>query len=124
MTNKKTAFISVGMHGREKEQITADIAEAIDVIQSMVGEDIRIIHNYECPAPTKDLRNSRLWYLGEAIKKIAESDYIYFTKSWRHHKGCIIEMILAKLYGIRILSQDGRSDTIYADIIEALLLQR
>lgn len=45
--------------------------------------------------------NEALWYLGESIKKMSEADYfIGIFDEAREFRGCIIENITAKSYGI------------------------
>lgn len=103
-------FISVGMNGRDHEEITADLTRADENIRKFCTEEydidnteICIIDNYKCEPSIAN--PSRLWYLGEAIKKLGLCDVCYFVKGWQNHKGCIIEMEVCKLYGIKIVEE-------------------
>jgi hypothetical protein len=90
-------FISVGMHNRPEEDVRKDIERAtLDIIKRF-GDDVEIVHNYDCPRPVIP---SRLHYLGEAIKALGKCDACYFVKGWINHKGCVIEKTVCDLYKI------------------------
>lgn len=97
----KKVFISVGMRGREFKDVLRDLNNAYRSIRNMFKE-VEIIHNYNCVGPDDA---GRLWYLGEAIKKLGDCDICYFVKGWRNHKGCIAEYEICKLYGIEIIEE-------------------
>ena len=93
-------FISVGMHHRPWDEIQKDIEMAtLDLIRKY-GEDVEIIHNGDCPKPAV---HDRLYYLGEAIKKLGRCDACYFVDGWQHYKGCIIEKTVCDIYGIQCI---------------------
>ena len=96
----KKVFISVGMRGRHALDVTRDICEAKTKIFELFGDDVEIIHNYDCVGPENA---GRLWYLGEAIKKLGDCDACYFIDGWQKHKGCVAEREICKLYGIEML---------------------
>lgn len=96
----KKVFISVGMRGRQDEEVRKDIKRAILKTVGLVGPNVRFVHNYECVAPDDA---GQLYYLGEAIKKLGDCDACYFCKGWQNHKGCLAEMEICKIYGIEII---------------------
>lgn len=99
----KKVFISVGMNGREFKEVIQDIHRARLAIMNMFDDDqFEIIHNNNCVAPDGA---GRLYYLGEAIKKLDGCDACYFVKGWQNHKGCLIEYEVCKLYGIEIVEE-------------------
>ena len=98
----KKVFISVGMRGREEIDVLSDIVRAEMNILNSMSIDIEIVHNWDCVGPEGACR---LWYLGEAIKKLGDCDACYFVKGWQNHKGCIAEMGICKLYGIEIIEE-------------------
>ena len=107
--NPIKVFVSVGMNGREESDIITDLSRASDNIYKYCNEyykmkpdNIEIINTYKCDAPA-DV--SRLWYLGESIKKLGECNICYFVKGWRNHKGCVIEMEVCKSYGIEVMEE-------------------
>ena len=96
----KTIFISLGLSGRSDEDITNDLNRSRENIYELFGSNITIIDNHDCVGPTDA---NKLWYLGEAIKKLGKCDACYFTKGWKNHNGCLIEMEVCKLYNIDII---------------------
>ena len=107
--NKIKVFISVGMHGRDNNDVNADLKRARENIYKyyklhydLDENNIEIIDNYSCKAPSNA---SRLWYLGEAIKKLGECKLCYFVKGWEKHKGCVIEMEICNLYEIIVIKE-------------------
>ena len=61
---------------------------------------IRFEDNHKCAGSDKD---GRLYYLGEAIKKMDKCDAIIFDYDWKEHKGCQIERQVAATYGLKII---------------------
>lgn len=98
----KKVFISVGMRGRENRDVEADLYRANSEVRKRFGGTVKIFDNCGCEGPDDA---GRLWYLGEAIKKLGNCDICYFVKGWQNHKGCIAEMEICKLYGIEIVEE-------------------
>ena len=94
-------FISLPHHGRTEKEIQTDINKYFEEVKNdknITNEDgtwelIDTIHNANVPA-----NPSRLWYLGEAIKKLNDADLVYFAGEWYTAKGCWVEFIAANLY--------------------------
>ena len=109
-------FVSVPMHGRAEEEILADIEEAKGAFNKFFGLDfdgdkVQFMDAYtreDAPDETlhksmwyKDnVRNDRLWYLGDAIKDMAICDIILFARDSYKAKGCQIEDYVASTYNI------------------------
>ena len=98
----KKVFVSVGMSGREDRDVARDIYDAYWEIYGMFDGDVKIFDNWGCVGPSDA---GRLWYLGEAIKKLGDCDACYFCKDWRKYKGCRIEREVCELYGIEIIEE-------------------
>lgn len=99
-------FISVGMNGRSDEDVKMDIWRAMHYWSwqdTPDGTAIEVIDNWDCQAPEGA---GRLWYLGEAIKKLGSCDVCYFCKGWQEHKGCCAEYEICKLYGISMVFEE------------------
>ena len=66
------------------------------------GEDmmkvVKVVDNYDAVC-----EGGRLAHLGLAIQKMDKCDAIIFDDDWKEHKGCIIEMEVAKQYGLKII---------------------
>lgn len=90
-------FISVGMHHRPWDEIQKDLEKATLEIIRRYGEDVEIIHNGDCPKPAV---YDRLYYLGEAIKKLGRCEFCYFVGHWYSYQGCVIEKTVCDIYGI------------------------
>lgn len=94
-------FISVGMSGRNEEDVRKDIARVTDKLYSMFekcGDNIEIVHNYDIKGPENA---GRLWYLGNAIIKMDNCDAIAFTEDYYKYRGCLVEEEVAKSYKIK-----------------------
>lgn len=98
----KKVFISVGMSGRKDHEIAFDIDRAYRTVWEMFEHNVGIYDNWGCIGPTDA---GRLWYLGEAIKKLGACDACYFVKGWQNYKGCVIEHKICELYGIEIIEE-------------------
>lgn len=102
----KKVFISVGMNGRDSKDVEADLRRAEEWIFEYIfmdgRGDVEVIDNWSCQGPEDA---GRLWYLGEAIKKLGDCDICYFVKGWQNHKGCRAEMEICKLYGIKVIEE-------------------
>lgn len=99
-------FISVGMSGRSREEIEADIKRAEGWLFDNIfnyERDVVVVTNLNCEPPANAYH--RLYCLGEAIKKLGTCDICYFAKGWRNYKGCRIEMEICKEYGIGIIEE-------------------
>lgn len=111
-------FISIPMNGyseavvREEQQKYLKELE-LDMRSSgrLADDDIlELIDTVGHPEAPKD--PSRLWYLGEAIKKLEEADLIFFVGDWYKARGCWTEFAAATAYGKKMIwaSPDFGSD--------------
>ena len=112
----KRIFLSLPMSGRSDEEIMAQIEEmkAMFLLKNPLdkGEEIEFVHNLENdinPIRYIDVKTEPLLYLGEAIRKLAYCDAVYFAKGWKSVRGCIIEWQTCAKYGIPryIMLRDG-----------------
>lgn len=92
----KKIFLSLGFNGKPETIIMDEINRAKQEISSKFPdeEQIEFVHNYEYEG------SNRVECLGEAIKKMATCDFVYFINEWYEHKGCLIEMQVCNLYQI------------------------
>lgn len=103
----KKIFLSLPMSGRSDEEIQAQIeemkAEFLLKNPFCEGEEIVFVDNLENdidPSRCIDVKTEPLLYLGEAIRKLAYCDGVYFGKGWSKARGCMIEMEVCVKYGI------------------------
>lgn len=96
---EKLAFISQPMKDLSEKQIQENRAKAVAFLESKGYKIIdSIIKDFE----NIESKNKPLLCLGEALKKMAEADLVYFCKGWENARGCKIEEAAARAYGIKI----------------------
>lgn len=95
----KRVFISYPMNGVDPKEIAVSRAVLSLTAQYIVdfGEEVEVIDNWGCSGKDSD---GRLYYLGEAIKKMDKCDIVVFHPSFRRATGCIIEHEVAERYGL------------------------
>ena len=103
-------FVSLPHHGLSEEEIMTNQKAAMDILEKdrasnpenfPEGEPLELldtIHNVNAPS-----NPSRLWYLGEAIKKLDQAEVVYFYDNWYKAKGCWVEFIAAHLYNKEVV---------------------
>ena len=103
----KRIFLSLPMSGRSDEEIKAQIDEmkAEFLLHNPLdkGEEIVFVDNLENdidPSRCVDVKTEPLLYLGEAIRKLAYCDGVYFGNGWTSARGCQVEREVAYTYGI------------------------
>ena len=92
----KKLFISQPMRGKSDDEILAERSNAIQAAKDALGEDVELIDSF---FGTSDMSHA-LEYLGESLKLLAKADIAYFAPGWDKARGCKIENICAKEYGI------------------------
>lgn len=87
------------MNGKTDEEIRSRRKELELQVADKVGKDVIILNTlFESP-PISGL-NSDIWYLGKSLQVLAEADLVVMDKGWSRARGCKIEEITAKEYGI------------------------
>ena len=103
----KNVFISQPMRGLTSDEIKANRFAAIKDIKKFVlskyDEEVNIIDSYFEDAPQTKL--PALWWLGQSICKLSEADIIYCLKGYETARGCCIEVLCAKEYGIEVVKE-------------------
>lgn len=96
-------FISQPMRGRTDEEILEERNRIIDTVQDKFPDkDIEVIESFMQGAP-HDAKP--LWFLGKSIQYLSEADVAYFAKGWLEARGCKIENISARDYGIEVIEE-------------------
>lgn len=92
MGDKMKIMISQPMAGKSYKQIKK---ERENIIKSLESEGHEVIDTI------LDISEglSPIYYLGEAIKRMAEVDAVVFMPGWENAKGCRIEHEIALEYG-------------------------
>lgn len=116
MPEKKKLFVSVPMKDRTEEAIKNSITKMHKMAELILTEELELIESYvpEHPADNKDA----VKYLGEAIEKMSEADYVIGLAEIEHSNGCLIEREVALRYGIPYVR--AFAEQVAPDIIVAL----
>lgn len=101
----KKLFISQPMKGKTDEEILETRAKAIESAERNLGEPVEVIDSFFQSAPA-DARP--LWFLGKSLELLSTADVAYFAKGWEDARGCRIESLCAKEYGIETVIEDYR----------------
>ena len=109
-------FISLPISNRPYRLVCADIDRVTKTLKEMFGEGITIVHNVDCP----ELPDAgRLYYLGEAIKKMDGVNLVYFVDGWENAAGCKVEHFVALTYHIRCFYENREEKIMLAKISSA-----
>jgi uncharacterized OsmC-like protein len=102
--NTVSVFISTPFAGLDNETIKKNIEFAKEEASSRVkklenDENIKIefVHNFK----ENDEGKKPCQLIAEAISKMADCDYVYFTAGWEDSEGCKIEQEIANRYGMQ-----------------------
>lgn len=93
----KRVFISQPMRNKTKEEIKLERAYLMQYAREKYDNDVRFIDSYfeDLPEDTKPL-----YFLGRSIGLLSVADVAIFAKGYEEARGCKIEFICAKEYGI------------------------
>lgn len=96
----KKLFISVPMRNRTEYAIKTSMEQMHRIAEAVFGEELEVIPTYFEDDPPKN-KHMAVWYLGKSIQKMSEADYfIGIYDENKDYRGCIIENLTAKNYGI------------------------
>ncbi|MEI3321176.1 MAG: hypothetical protein V8R90_12065 [Eubacterium sp.] len=96
-------FISQPMRDKTDEEIKTEREKAVSIIKEKYNQDVEIIDSFFENAP----HNAKpLWFLGRSLELLADADVAYFCKDWELYRGCRIEHICAKEYGIDVMESE------------------
>ena len=98
----KRVFISQPMSGKSIEDIKKVRDEAAKEVSEILSEEIEVVDSLFETLP-KGLNS--IWYLGCAIKLLANADLAYFTRGWESYRGCKIEHTVCTEYGVKTMYQ-------------------
>ena len=96
----KKLFISQPMRDKSDKEILKARETAVGFTKAILAEDVEVIDSFFQRAP-EDAKP--LWYLGESLKLLATADVAYFAPGWSEARGCKIENLCAKEYGIHTI---------------------
>ena len=101
---KLKIFIAQKMNNKTETNVMMERRSIIQDLKKIFFDmDIEIIDNYHHPEAPQNA--GRLWHLGKSIQQLEEADYIVFAnKCWLYSKGCFIEKVISKVYGIKTIN--------------------
>ena len=95
----KKLFISCPMRGRTADNILKSMEHMHKIAEIAFDQELEVVSNY-IPDNAPETKNVRIWYLGEAIKKLADADYFIGVNYSEFFHGCDIETHVARRYNI------------------------
>lgn len=93
----KRLFISQPMNGRSDVEIKAARERAVAEVEERLGEKVYVIESFLEGAPAQA---RPLWFLGKSLELLSTADVVYFAEGWDSARGCRIEQLCAREYGI------------------------
>lgn len=78
-------------------------AQGYEVVNTLWGER-------ELYIPDDAKKNKPLFFLAQALERMAECDAVYFCKGWRDARGCCMEHAAARHYGLERLYEEDEAD--------------
>ena len=99
-------FLSHKMSGLDESAVMEIRRQATEFLKEKYC-DIEIIDNYHHENVPENA--GRLWHLGTSIRQMEEADAIYFCgiDNIKDAKGCIVELVIAILYNLKVLNDDS-----------------
>lgn len=94
-------FISQPMKDKSDSEILTERNNIIKYCKEKY-DDVEVIESFFQDAP-HDAKP--LWYLAKSIELLSTADIVYFADGWRTVRGCKIEHICAKDYGLKIIRE-------------------
>lgn len=89
-------FVSVPMNGKAVAEIVEQMKQAHQAAERIVGVPLVLLDTvFDLPEGTRPLG-----YIAESIKMLAEADVAYFCDGWERARGCRIEWMCARDYGV------------------------
>lgn len=102
----KKVFISQPMAGKTNEEIKEE-RSALEGLLELKGYSVVDSIIAETP---EEAFNEPVYYLGQSILLLSQSDVVVFMKGWEKARGCKIEHDIALAYNVPILYDEIVSD--------------
>lgn len=106
-------MISQPMAGKSNEEIIEARKRAEQYLNSLGHEVVDTLfinamaeYSSESGEKNNGILNISLYCLSKALAKMAECEAVYFCKGYRKARGCQIEKLVAKSYGLEIMEED------------------
>lgn len=129
---KRTIFLSLPMRDRKFDDIVNTIEGMKRIITAMYPNDeLEFVSNFEvlgegryrAPLAPEDLIHKPIYYLGQAMEKMAKCDHIAVIENHNcdlyEYRGCYIESEVARSYGLHFITINDYDGTILVPDIKA-----
>lgn len=94
-------FISQLMNGISDEDIIAERDRVLEILKEQYpDEEIEVLKSF---VPRSVDKAKPLYCVGNALKFLSEADLAVFGVNWNQCRGCRVEHLCCKEYGIKIL---------------------
>ena len=91
----KKVFVSQPMKGKTDEEILAERKKLIGAAKKKLGENCVALDTF-----FTDFEGNALAFLGKSISALSEADAAIFAPGWKQARGCVIEHMCAREYGV------------------------
>ena len=94
-------FVSMPMKGKTAEEIAEQMKQAHQAAERIVHKPLTLLNTvFDLPEGTSPLR-----YIAESIMALSKADVAYFCEGWEQARGCRIEWMCAREYGVDRIEQ-------------------
>ena len=105
------AMISQRMRGKSDEEIIKTRKKAVAYLESQGYEVVNtyFTDDIEGSAGVTEhfgIVNMPLYYLAKSLEVMSQCDAVYFCRDWVGARGCRIEHIAARDYGLKIIHEE------------------
>ncbi len=111
----KKLFISCPMNGLNDGAIEKIREQMHKIAELIFGQELEVIDSFFKEDINNDdnvIKNYPVYYLGESLKMLSKADYFIGIDYLAGHKGCEIENMVARSYGIPSYYIDSGADFI------------
>lgn len=102
----KKIFISLPMKGLTKAEIERTVKEETEKILDLFP-DVEIVKGWDTLTEDPNNKKTSVEYFADGIPRLAKADAIWLVGDWHKARGCILECLIAKSYGIIQLNGYG-----------------
>lgn len=89
-------FVSMPMKGKTAEEIAEQMKQAHQAAERIVHKPLILLNTvFDMPEGTSPMR-----YIAESIMALSKADVAYFCDGWEQARGCRIEWMCAREYGL------------------------
>ena len=92
------AMLSQPMAGKTDDEIRAERDSLKRNLESRGFEVVDTLFELDVPPSEAPLR-----YMAKSIEAMAGCDVVVFAPGWQRARGCLVERVVASLYGLEVL---------------------